>query len=397
MRIQAFAASFVSVLALSLTAGTAWAAEPAWELAPSDAKFLLGVNIRAVRNSSLADSLTEQMRTQMQTEMKTPLAMMHIPGVELLDDIESVFVASTGDMATPARATGGKVDSTAAPAAAKKNPAFLLTIAGTFPDEHLRPLLTGPHPSYKGINVYRGTGDTSISFAVLDEHTVSAGDEKSIYRAIDRKTAGAKAVGPLFARARELAATNDFWMLVQDASGNLQKATGPGAAFASEIQGVDMGLALRDGFKLNFNVATKTPATAQMFSQLLLVQMKSALAQKMDAQKAEEFWSKVKVDADGPRMRVQIALTKEELAANIKMMQEQQQLAKQKNGDAASRFATRKPTEGAPSAALATTTPAMPTPSPAVAAVQPAAPPKPRIIKIYGLDDGVREVSLDRR
>lgn len=397
MRIQALAASFVSVVALSLIAGTARAAEPAWELAPSDAKFMLGVDVRAVRNSSLADSMTEQMRSQMQTQMKMPLAMMHLPGMDLLDDIDSVFIASNGDMTTPARPTAGKVDSTAAPAAAKKNPAFLMTISGTFPDEHLRPLLTGPHPSYKGINVYRGTGDPSISFAVLNEHTVLAGDEKSIYRAIDRKTAGAKAVGPLFARARELAASNDFWMLAQDASGNLQKATGSGAAFASEIQGVEMGLALRDGLKLNFNLATKTPATAQMFSQLLLVQMKSALSEKMDAQKAEQFWSKVKVDADGTRMRVQMALTKEELASNIRMMQEQQKLAQQKNGDAASRFATRKPSEGAPAGAPspAASTP-MPTPA-AVATVQPAAPPKPRIIKIYGLDDGVREVSLDRR
>jgi hypothetical protein len=285
------------------------------------------------------------------------------------------------------------VDSTVGPkpAAAKpaatSNPAFLLTVNGTFPDEHLRPLLTGPHPSYKGINVYRGTGANSFSIAILNEHTILCGDEKSIYRAIDRETVGAKAIGPLFARARELAATNDIWMLVQDESGNLKKATGADAAFASEIKGLELGLALRDGFNMDVTLATKTEAAAQAMSQLFLTQMKSALASKMDDQMAAEFWKKVKVGADGGRLRVQIALNKEELAANIKMMQEQQA-----SGGPA-KFASRTTTES-PSTRSASPPPAVS--QPAFVAPPPVAPPKPRIIKIYGLDEGVREVNLDR-
>ena len=44
----------------------AFAAQPAWELAPPDAKILIGVDIRGLRNSSLAESMTPQMRSQMQ-------------------------------------------------------------------------------------------------------------------------------------------------------------------------------------------------------------------------------------------------------------------------------------------------------------------------------------------
>jgi hypothetical protein len=412
MRIKAISAGpgvYLSCSLFLLSATGAYAADAAWELAPSDAKFMVGVDVRGIRSSSLADSMTEQMRSQMKTQMQMPLAMFPLPISELLQDIDSIFVAANGDMAAPARTTGGKVDSTitpnaapgpspksapnagpkAAPQATAKatpntNPAFLVAVTGTFPDEHLRPLLTGPHPSYKGINVYRGTGQNTLCFAVLNEHTLLLGDEKSIYRAIDRHSVGAKAVGPLFARARELAATNDIWMLARDESGALQKATGPGAIFASELQGFEFGLALRDGMNMDFNLATKTEADAQAMSQLFLSQMQTAVAPKMDPQMAEQFWKKVKVGADGPRMRVQIALTKEELAANIRTMQEH------KPGDAASRFAVRSPSVE-PGTASAPMFPAQP-----VATIQPVAPPKPRVIKIYGLDDGVREVNLDR-
>ena len=397
MRIKALSAGLsCSIFLLSPT--SAFAADAAWELAPSDAKFMVGVDVRGIRNSSLADSMTEQMRAQMKTQMQMPMAMFHIPVAELLQDIDSVFVAANGDMAAPARTTNGKVDSTVAPNTAPKaspkqatakaapntNPAFLMAVTGTFPDEHLRPLLTGPHPSYKGINVYRGTGQNTLCFAVLNEHTLLLGDERSIYRAIDRHSVGAKAVGPLFARARELAAANDIWMVARDESGALQKATGPGALFASELQGFEFGMALRDGMNMDFNLATKTEAAAQAMSQLFLSQMQTAVTPKMDPQMAEQFWKKVKVGADGPRMRVQIALTKEELAANIRTMQER------KSDDPASRFAVRSPSVE-PGTASAPTFPVQP-----VAAAQPVAPPKPRVIKIYGLDDGVREVSLDR-
>jgi hypothetical protein len=373
----------VSCSAFLLASATAFAVEPAWELAPSDAKFMVGVDVRSLRNSSVVDSMTEQMRSQVQAQMQMPMAMLHLPITDLLQDIDNVFLASNGDMVTPPRATGGKVDSTVSPAgAAKGNPAFLMTVTGTFPDEHLRPLLTGPHPSYKGINVYRGTGQNNMSFAVLNEHTLLMGDEKSIYRAIDRKSVGAKAVGPLFAHARELAAANDLWMLARDESGALQKATGPGAMFASEIQGFEFGLALRDGMNMDFSLATKTDATAKAFSQVVLSQMQTAAASKMDPQLAERFWKNVKVGADGNRMRVQIAMTKEELAANMRMIQER------RSGDAESRFAVRKPQDSTvPSSSV----------QPLAASAQPAAPPKPRVIKIYGLDDGVREVSLDRQ
>ncbi len=344
------------------------AAQPSWELAPPDAKILLGVDVRGLRNSSLSDSITPQMRAQMQA----PMAMLHVPRAELLDDIDSVFLASTASLSSASKSVAPADPPKAGAAGAKASPAFVLVITGTFPDEHLRPLLKGAHPSYKGINVYRGTGADPTSVAVLDEHTILMGDDKSIYRAIDRKTTGVKAQGPLLARARELAGANEIWIVARDSSGALQKATGPAAMFASEIEGLDLGLAVRDGFNMDISLATKSEAGAEALAQLLATQMQSAVNAKLDGQKAQDFWRKVKMGAVGKSMQVQISMTKEELQENIRLAQEQR----------ASQPALQ--VAGGPSARPA---------------IMPAPPPKPsgpRVVKIYGLDDGVRELRLDQ-
>lgn len=88
MRIKTFAICFVS------SAAFVFAAQPAWEFAPPDAKILIGVDIRGLRNSSLSDSTPPETRAQVQAAM----TMLHVPGIELLDDIDSVFLASTADV-----------------------------------------------------------------------------------------------------------------------------------------------------------------------------------------------------------------------------------------------------------------------------------------------------------
>jgi hypothetical protein len=218
---------------------------------------------------------------------------------------------------------------------------------------------------------------------------VLIGDDKTIYRAIDRKSTGVQAQGPLFTRARELAAANEVWIVARDASGNLQKAAGPGAELASEIDGLDLGVAVRDGFNMEISLATKTEAEAQAISQLFLTQMQAAAATKLDAAKTAALWKNVKVGAEGNRMLVQVAMTKEELKENMRLMQEQ------RASQAASQLTSHA--NGTPDSPIASAQPPMNSPQPPTVSTQPAAPPKPRVVKIYGLDDQVREVPLDRR
>ncbi len=352
-------------------------APASWDLAPADAKILIGVDVRGLRNSSLSDAFPPDMRSQL------PLAAFHMPGAELFDDIDSVFLASTGENLAKAAAPGAvpKPGATAVKAGAvpAKIPAsFLMVFEGTFPDEHLRPFLKGPHPSYKGVNVYRGLSADPASVAILDEHTVLFGDDKSIYRAIDRKTLGVKAQGALLERARELASSNEVWMVFEDPTGALQQKAGPAALFAGEIEGLDIGVAVRDGLHLDFGLSTKTEAGAEALAQLLATQMQSAVNAKLDGQKAQEFWKNVKMGAAGKRVMLQISMTKEELQENIRLAREQR----------TSPAGARPPVATAMTGATPAAAPKLALPPP---------PPKPRSVKIYGLDDGVREIKLDQQ
>ncbi len=366
----------VSIICAYFTAALAFAAQPAWELAPPDAKILVGADVRGLRNSSLSESMPPESRAQMQAAM----ALVHVPGIELLDDIDSVFLASSGNVATSKLVPVAATKAGATPA--KNQPPFVLVLSGTFPEAHLRPLLKGTHAVYKTVNVYRGTGGNGVSIAVLDEHTLLIGDDRSLYRAIDRKALGVKAGGPLLARAQVLAASNDIWMVANDPSGSLQKvsaqATAPAAQmFASEIEGVDFGLSARTGFNFDFGLNTKTEAGARALTQLLMTQMQAAVNGKLKGEKAADFWRKVKVGTDGKRMELQIALTKEELQENIHMMQEQR----------ASHTSGKTAIAGLTPGAAAGASPR--------AAAPPPKPAGPRVIKIYGLDEGTREIKLD--
>jgi hypothetical protein len=104
---------------------------------------------------------------------------------------------------------------------------------------------------------------------------------------------------------------------------------------------------------------------------------------------------------------MQTALTKEELQESIRLMQEQQA------AQPSYHFATRPTVAPTTASDIGTKPPMAPTPAitsaqppvasarPVVVSAQPvistqtAAPPKQRVVKIYGLDDGVHEVHLD--
>jgi len=352
---------------------------PAWELADPNAKVLLGIDVRGLRESAIGKSFS----AQMDAKTPTPPMPFKIPGIELLNDIDSVFISSTGEI--PAAKPAAPKTATPAPGVAKpaanNNPPFLLVVSGTFPDEHLRPLLEGKHPSYKAFNIYGSANGANI--AVLDEHTIIFGDTKSIRAAIDRR--GLKtpaAVTPVFARAKELAAANDFWLVAKDTASSLIQAAGANP-FASEIDGLEIGMQLREGMGLDLSLATKTEAAAGMFAQLLSAQIQSAVASKSDDPAVAELVKKLQVGSQGNRMTVHIALTKEEVEQSMKLAQ----AARANAGMTRTTTATSTGAAAAGSYGVSSPAPVRPQAAPV--------PAGPRKVRIYGLDEGVREITID--
>jgi hypothetical protein len=327
-----------SLLALSLFAAslTAQSVPAAWKLAHPDAKALIGVDVRSLRDSSIAQSWTKEIE-----KASTGVSVFQFPGMDLLKDIDQVFISSPG----------GK---TANP---KENPPFLIVLTGHFDPSHLGFFLKGEHRVYKTVNIY-GTAKkpNGMNFIQLDEQTLVLGDEASLHGAIDRRGQTAPVPEALLARASAMAAVHDFWLIATVSPSAFQPANMKLGGLLSEIRGIDTGFSLRDGFRLELGLTTKTPDGAQEMSRMLSEQMKAALAMNLDDQQSADLLRKLEVNSDGTRLGVKIALTKEEVDRAIRTAQSHRQIAR------------------APRA--------------------PLPDDQPKTIKILGLDDGPREIPL---
>src|SRR5215471_95558 len=130
-----------------------------WDLAQPDAKIMIGLNLKALRESALGEAFRAQMHSQ-QPQMG-PAAM----ALGFLEQIDRVFISSTG-VASPRATTAARTT------AAQDNPPFLAVVEGTLPVQQLLAFLPGTPRQYRSISVYHGAKLTDPSIASFDEHTL---------------------------------------------------------------------------------------------------------------------------------------------------------------------------------------------------------------------------------
>jgi hypothetical protein len=331
---------FTATLLLAL-ATTLPAQQPApltWELGHADAKVLIGADVRSLRASQVGQPFNSQMQ---QVQQAGPM-MFPFTGFQVLGDIDKVFLSSPGNKTV----------------ASKENPPFLLVLEGTFPEDHLRLFRSGPVHLYRAIKIYGPSKATNPSLAIPDEHTILVGDEKSIRDAIDRHGRKTESPGQLLERAAALASKNDIWLIARDAMSSLQPTGVAANPMTAEIDGVEGGVSTRDGFVLELSIDTKTEAAARQLTQLFTKQMETAIATKLNREQSAILMRSFHISSEGNRMALNFSLTKEELEQRMREMQ---------------------------------TSPR------AFTSQSPAPEPKsntPRTIKIYGLDEGVREIPV---
>lgn len=355
---------FLGLAAVSVTAQT----NP-WALGQPGAKLLMGIDIKSLRESTVGQAIREQMKQtpQLPSGPQSPLqGPMQAMAMGLLDQIDRVFVSSSGGPP-------------AVFAASSKNKApFLLAVEGRFPVGELQPFLKGKTARrYRDADVYRLNPTDVTTFAYIkgagDASTLLLGDEASILAAIDRRSGTLAPPSALLRRAQTLAATHDFWLITDGPLTGFEPTAAAAtnvlaAQLAAQVKSLDMGLALRDGFQAEVSVAAESEAVAAQMTQLLATQIQ--LAQARDPQ-AAELGRKLHIAAEGNRMQLSLALTKDEIVQEMKIAQAAQLQAAQEAR-----------------AQAATTSPSRPTPPP----VRPPKPANPGQITIYGLEGGPRVI-----
>ncbi|HSR07412.1 MAG TPA: hypothetical protein VLM42_09690 [Bryobacteraceae bacterium] len=338
-------------IALLVFAATAAAQTSTWELGHPDAKLLLGIDVKSIRESDawrVFNDPTKAPAFALQDSVQAMQAM----GMQILDQVNYIFVSSPANMT----------------ANAKTKPPFLLAIEGKFPLDALKPFMQSAPRRYRTADLYRTTKTDTTTLAVMDG-LLLLGDEKSVLSALDRRGHALPPASKLLARAKALAATHDVWIIADESLSKFQPAKSDwnplAAPFASQIQGIDFGLAVREGFRFELSLATESEAAATQMAQMLGTQIQTELATKADTPEVAEMAQKLKIDSLGNRMRVSLAETKEEFAALLQAAQ-------------------------AAEAARAQAAAAAPKTPPSAA--RPAKPATPGKITIYGLDGGPRVI-----
>ena len=330
-------------IALLVFAAAAAAQTNTWELGHPDAKLMLGIDVKSIRESAAWKLFSDQSKT------RPPASPMQAMGMGILEQVNHIFVSSPGNPTTDSKTT--------AP--------FLLAVEGKFPLEALKAFQQSAPRRYRTADLYRTTKTDTTTLAVMDG-LLLLGDEKSVLSALDRHGRALPPASKLLARAKALAATNDVWIIADESLSKFQptkSAWNPlGAPFASQIKGIDFGLAAHEGFQFELSLATESETAASQMAQMFAMQVQMELASKADTPEIANMAQKLKIDSLGNRMRVSLALPKEEFAALL---------------------------QAAEAARLQAAAAAPQTPPPSARPAKPASPGK---ITIYGLDGGPRVI-----
>ncbi len=320
-----------------------------WQFALPTTKAIVGVNWRRIADSPLARSLKQE------------LAEQHLPVdrfSSFLHGVDEILVASPGKQADDPE---------------DKQPPVLIRLSGRFQAEEVQKLFAGKGArvqSYNARRIYRQTSNGDMAATLLDEHTILMGDSESLFAALTRLEWPAQPAGALFDRAAKLRKDYDVWALFATTPAALAGGNMPNLPFLDDLRGMELALGVHDGLDLHIALETDSDATAvklagELHKILKLVEkQKQKGADPRQMAQLTEAAKKIQISPDQTRVQVALRLSAEELERSIK--------------EAAARRRMKPPSD----AVAITIKPSAP------------APPQRRTIRIEGLDDGPREISM---
>ncbi len=230
---------------------------------------------------------------------------------------------------------------------------------------------------YKNALLFIDRAKPNLTAALVDPSTLLVGDRAAIETMIDRgPVAGPH---PLYARSRRIAAANEIWVIASDFSAVAKDLPmGPmSTEDLNSVKEVEMGLSMAKGIGIDATFLTDSPAAAQKLAGKL-----RADATK-DMPPGAPLGDALQIAHQDNRVTMKFefdfaALFAEMGKAMVQgMKQGMEEMGKQMQNPAP-RAAGRPPVANA----------ARP-PEPA--------PAKPGVIKIYGLDEGPREIKVEPR
>lgn len=272
-------------------------------------------------------------------------------GFDWLESVERVLISSPG-----------------AGLSGEERPPLLVAAEGRFDLARLRTLARRKLPQirqYRGIELLEedpGSGPP-LALALISPQLILLGDVGAVRSALEDSfpPSGRCETSPLAARSKEMAAAKDVWVVADLSPEMLPFRHTEAAALLAGFERAEAGLSLRNGLEFEAAFKTASPGEAEKFAggfQFLL-------ALKLAGYKGPDPTRNLQVFTEGPLVRMALRISEEELRALF------------------------REAEPALLAAIAPETRRS-------AQEVPQPQPRPRLIRIYGLAEGVREVPLGR-
>lgn len=314
------------------------AADPAssvWVSCRSGARMLAGIEWRRVLASPPGRELREKI---IETGLRT----------DWFDGVERIVISSPGTNWV-----------------GEERPPLLIAAEGRFDLEQLKALALRRLPHFhrrRGVELLEenpGSGPP-LAVALVSPQLVLLGDASAVRTAVDSPDASHNcAANPLLTRAAELAGKNDLWFVAEFPPDLPASHAAGEAALAASIERAQAGLSLREGFSLQAALTTRSAEDAQKVAG----EIQLLLARKMAGHSGPDPTRNLQLFTDGPAVKLALEMSDGEFQA------------------------LWREAEPALLAAVA--------PEARHLAEEPAAS-KPRLIRIYGLAEGVREIPLGR-
>ncbi len=226
-------------------------------------------------------------------------------------------------------------------------PEVLVIATGAYSNEFMKALPKGV--VYRNVAM-RGTSKQTA--AMLNDQTLLMGTRKAVQAAIDRSLNETRKPNSMFAKAAVLAGSDDFWVVARKLPDPVASAFLPLDAIEDEVEGVEGGISFRDGLHVHGTLRASSAARAKGVSghvQKLLPEMPE-IARGMNVEPVDD------------EVKLGLSLSAEQVATGLKNPK-----------IVADASASSKPEIAAPKK-----------------------PDEPQVIRIYGLDEGPREIVLKK-
>jgi hypothetical protein len=255
------------------------------------------------------------------------------------------------------------------------SPELLAMAAGNFPPSAVQAQAEAKgmkRVQYRGITFYLSPGKDTLSVAQIDEQLLLIGLRKTLESAINRNqwTNGPIALrySPLLTRAARAASGGDLWVVANQLPDPLASLFVP---LEVDAEGFDGTLSVRGGLYLDATIRAESAPAAMTIAQSL---QESIPSLPLVAKNLE-------VTVSGDKVTLALDLNQDQLAASLR---------------SAEPAPAPAPVPAPPAPVAPPVAVPAPAPAPAVVAEQlkPPEPPQPQVIRIFGLDDGPREIVL---